>query len=303
MAGRLPQTLAALEAEIRENGWINAEHVLRLRRAVYQDGGIDRDKAACLFRLNRGVLASDRAWAEFYVEALTDFFYWRNGSESVLTEDAERMLFEWLGPRPKVDDPTELRLLLNLIFRTTGCSERFRSFVLRAVEHSVLSSDHALIGCAERRAGAIDKADVEVIRRLIYGSGSQRGIAVSRAEAEFLFELDRATAGADNDPAWRDLFVKALTMHLLHGGDSADRVEEQEAAWLLGQLARDGQQRGNERALLAYLKQEAASLHPLLQPLYQRPAADRPISEAHRANTADRAARGFAGGQRESTRP
>jgi hypothetical protein len=265
MAGPLPAALTALEAEIRDNGWINAEHVLRLRRAVYQTGGIDRDKAALLFRLNRRVLASDPAWAEFYVEALTDFFDWRNGSESVLTEDAERMLFDWLGPRPSVDDPTELRLVLNLIFRTSGCSERFRSFVLKAVEHSVLSSDHALFGRAERSPGAIDKADVEVIRRLIYGSGSQRGFAISRTEAGFLFDLDRATAGADNDPAWRDLFVKAITMHVLHGGDSPDRVDEQEALWLRSQL--DGGDPANARALLDYLKKEAASLHPLLEPL------------------------------------
>jgi hypothetical protein len=270
MAGRLPEALAALEAEIRENGWINADQVLRLRRIVYGDGGISRDEAACLFRLNRRVLASDPAWAEFYVDALTDFFYWRNGTDSVLTEDGERMLFEWLGSRPSVDDPTELRLLLNLIFRTNGCSERFRSFVLKAVEHSVLHSDHALFGFADRRAGAIDKADVEVVRRLIYGSGSQSGIAVSRAEAEFLFELNRATAGADNDPAWRDLFVKAVTMHVLYGGDSPDRVDEQEAAWLSGQIGADWDDHANEQALLAYLKQEAISLHPLLEPLYRR---------------------------------
>ncbi len=270
MAGRLPEALAGLEAEIRENGWVTADHVLRLRRAIYQGGGIDRDKAACLFRINRRVLARDPAWAEFYVEALTDFFYWRDGSDSELTEDAERMLFEWLGPRESLDDPTELRLLLNLIFRSHGCSECFRSLVLKAVERSVLSSDHALFGIAERKAGAIDKADVEVIRRLVYGSGSQRGIGISRIEAEFLFELNRATAGADNDPAWRDLFVKAITMHVLHGGASPDRVDEPEAVWLSGQFGADPSHDANEQALLAYLKREATSLHPLLGPLYQR---------------------------------
>jgi hypothetical protein len=269
MAGRLPAALAALEAEIREAGWVNADQVLRLRRAVYQEGGINRDKAAALFRLNRRVLARDPAWAEFYVEALSEFFFWRNGSESVLTEEAERTLFEWLGPRPSVEDPTELRLLLNLIFRTSGCSERFRSYVLKGVEHGVLSSDFALCGRGERQPGAIDKADVEVIRRLIYGSGGQRGMAIGRAEAEFLFDLNRATAAADNHPAWRELFVKAITMHVLYGGASPDQVDEQEALWLSGRLGADWEQDANQRALLAYLRQEATSVHPLLEPLYQ----------------------------------
>jgi hypothetical protein len=134
----------------------------------------------------------------------------------------------------------------------------------------VLHSEHALFGHAERRPGAIDKADVEVIRRLVYGTGSQNGLAISRAEGEFLFALNHATRGADNDPAWRELFVKAITMHLLFGGASPERVDDDEAAWLTARI--DGGQidHANERALLVYLKQEAASLHPLLAPLYQR---------------------------------
>ena len=270
MKGRWPEALAALEAEIRRTGRIGADHVLKLRRAIYGSGSIGRDEAEFLLHLNRQSRGDDPAWAEFYVEALSDFFYWREGTESGLTEDAERMLFEWIGPRGELDDPTELRLLLNLIFRTNACSERFRALVLRAVERSVLHSEHALFGQTARRPGAIDKADVEVIRRLVYGSGSQNGLAISRVEAEFLFALNRATAGADNDPAWRELFVKAITMHLLFGGDLPERVDEQEAAWLIDRIGTGAADHANERALLAYLKREAASLHPSLTPLCQR---------------------------------
>ncbi len=109
-----------------------------------------------------------------------------------------------------------------------------------------------------------------MIRRLIYGSGGQNGLAISRTEAEFLFALNRATAGGENDPAWRDLFVKAITMHLLFGGDSPERVDQDEAAWLTAQIGAEGSDRTNERALLAYLKREAASLHPSLDPLCER---------------------------------
>jgi hypothetical protein len=270
MEGRWPEDLAALETEIRKTGRIGADHVLQLRRAIYRNGSIGREEAEFLFHLNRRSRGDDPAWAEFYVEALTDFFYWREGSDSQLTEDAEKMLFEWIGRQPAVDDPTELRLLLNLIFRTTACSERFRALVQKAVERSVLHSEHALFGHAGRRPGAIDKADVEVIRRLVYGTGSQHGLAISRAEAEFLFALNRATAGAENDPAWRELFVKAITMHLLFGGDSPESVDADEAAWLIDQMGAGATHEANERALLAYLKQEAASLHPLLDPLCQR---------------------------------
>lgn len=250
------------------DGRIDGEDVLRLRRAIYQDGGIDREKAAALFRLNRDHQDHDAAWAEFYVEALSDFFYWREGSDSALTEEAEQMLMTWIGAPEAIDDATELRLLLNLMFRTNGCSETFRAYALDAVRHSVLHSSQALYGHAARAPGAIDAADVEVIRKLVYGLGGQRGMAISTTEAEFLFELDRATAGAANVPAWRDLFVKAITMHLLFAGPSPDRVDEQEAHWLIGQIGTAGGH-PNDRALLAYLEQEDG-LHPLLAPLCAR---------------------------------
>ena len=59
-------------------------------------------------------------------------------------------------------------------------------------------------------------------------------------------------------------------MHLLFGGDSPESVDADEAAWLIDQMGAGATHHANERALLAYLKQEAASLHPLLAPLYQR---------------------------------
>ncbi len=254
--------------DVAGDGRIDGEDVLRLRRAIYREGGIDREKAAALFRLNRDHQGHDPAWAEFYVEALTDFFYWREGSDSTLTAEAEQMLMEWIGPAETIDDATELRLLLNLMFRTNGCSEDFRGYVLNAVRHSVLHSSQALYGHAARVPGAIDAADVEIIRKLVYGLGGERGMAISASEAEFLFELNRATAGAANVPAWRDLFVKAITMHLLFAGTSPDRVDEQEAHWLIKQVGTGATDHANERALLAYLKQEAG-LHPLLTPLCQ----------------------------------
>ena len=259
-----------LEAEVLGDGWISPEDVLKLRREIYHEGGIGRDEAAFLFHLNRKNVAADPAWTTFFVEALTDFFYWREGTDSRLTDDAEAMLFEWLGPASELDDATELRLLLELVFRSNGSSERFQAFVLEAVRHSVLHSSHALYGHLGRRPGAIDRADVDVIRKLVYGLAGQKGMAIGRAEAEFLFALNDATADQKNDPTWQELFVKGITMHLLHGGPSPDAVDEDEARWLVARVEADGKDHDNERALLAYLRREATHLPASLEPLCQR---------------------------------
>jgi hypothetical protein len=270
MNGRWAGELGALEAQILGDGRIDGEDVLRLRRAIYQNGEISRDEAHFLFYLNRQACDKIAAWEEFFVEALSDFFYWRNGSDSALAPDAEQMLLDAIGTEAPVGDATELHLLLNLMFRINGASERLRRFVLDAVRHSVLHSEQALFGRARRRPGVIDSADVEVIRRLVYGMGSQSGFAISRIEAEFLFELNDATAGRANDPGWRELFVKAVTMYLLFSGDTPDRVDEPEAHWLLTRINGDGRSCDNERELLAYLKKETGGVHPLLRPLCQR---------------------------------
>jgi len=49
----------------------------------------------------------------------------------------------------------------------------------------------------------------------IYAPSAAGGIMVSRAQAELLFDLNSAVAAADNNPAWRDLFVTALANHLM----------------------------------------------------------------------------------------
>ena len=47
----------------------------------------------------------------------------------------------------------------------------------------------------------------------------------------------------------------------------AERVDAQEARWLVNRINRDGYIRSNEKALLSFLKKESTAIHPDLQPL------------------------------------
>ncbi len=275
MDRRWPEALTSLEAAIRQSGWIGADHVLALRRAIYQNGSIERDEAEFLLHLNRQSRGDDPAWAEFYVEALTDFFYWREGSDSALTEDAEQLLLGRLGEADgSVDDPTELRLLLSLIFRSTGSSERFRAFVLRAVERSVLHSD----ACAVRRCRAATGRDRPGRRRGDPPPGLRH-----RRSARPRGQPDRGRVPVRAQPRdRRRRQPSGLARGLRQGGHDAPAVRRRAAG--RGRRRRGGvadrpdrhQRRGDDanlRALLDYLRQEAASLDPSLAPLYARLAA------------------------------
>jgi hypothetical protein len=262
--------LDGLAAEILARGSIRAEDVLQLRRAIYRDGAIRRPEAEVLLRMHRRSRRADPSWDAFYVEALSDFFFWGRGDDAALGEDDSALLATWLGEDGRVEDPVELRLLLNLVLRSAGAPPGLRRLAMDSVLHSVLTCSKSIYGKGVRRPGAIDEDDVELVRRLVYGQAGAGGITVTRDEAEFLFALNNRSAARDNTPAWTPLFVKAITMYLLHAGESPDRVDDEEARWLIAHVEADRKDCDNERELLRYLRQEAAWLSPLLQSICSR---------------------------------
>ena len=253
-----------LVAEVLTDGTIGADDVLCLRRALYKDGVLGADEAALIVRLHHRAQVRHPEWDQFYVEALSDHFFWRKRDDRTLTEDDCRWLIDCIAADGKIEDATELKLLLNLLRRSSGSTPEFRGFVQQAALDSILTSTVPLYGLGERRAGAIDEADVEMVRSLVYGQASENGLAISRQEADFLFDLNDRTSGQPNAPAWTATFVKAVTMYVLYQGDSPDRVDEAEAAWLIERIERDDQVDDNERALLSYLRQEATTIPPML---------------------------------------
>ena len=58
--------------------------------------------------------------------------------------------------------------------------------------------------------GVIGKAEVDLLRRILYAFGGGAGIGISREEAEVLFDLNDRTAEARNHPEWTELFVRAM---------------------------------------------------------------------------------------------
>ncbi len=324
--------------DIAAKGLISSEDVLRLRREVFKDGIVDRSEAEAVFRLDRACSDKDPTWAEFYVDALTDYFVWQAEPAKYVSDDKARLLIENIVRDGCIDSATELALLIKIINCATSCPETLVIFVLDAVSESVLNPDRAAYG-AGRRPKLIDEMDVEIIRTVIYSGASGGGFTVTRREAELLFDLNDATVEAENAPGWRDLFVKAIANHLmfplgapsapdageasrredwlkerpgtggllkgigraLAGGDidfggawnevdgfgrkrsrqeiareeaqvrealSREAIDEDEANWLIGRVCKDRVLHENERALLAFIKENAPNTHPALNQLF-----------------------------------
>jgi hypothetical protein len=54
--------------------------------------------------------------------------------------------------------------------------------------------------------GIIDAEEVAKLKEILYADG-----VIDKEEAEFLFEINDAVTGKDNDPAWESFFIQAIS--------------------------------------------------------------------------------------------
>src|SRR3954454_6304435 len=196
------QTPRAVAEAIRARGRISDEDVRALRRAIWGGGQpVDRAAAETLLALQREVPERAPAWADLYVEALSEFFL---DDDSVSDAGAELLAREVVADGV-VEDASELRLLLNLAFPPARCPPRPRGLARDALRASVVASAAAFYAKGPRRPGAVDADDVEAIRRLVYAPGGADGVQVGEGEALWLGGGPPGSAGGGDAPARRGL--------------------------------------------------------------------------------------------------
>ena len=86
---------------------------------------------------------------------------------------------------------------------------------------------------AIRAGGAIDAQDTLALRQWAWADGT-----MGQAEAEALFELNALSRSRDLQ--WIDFFVEAVCDYVINGSDPKGYVSEQDAAWLIAQIDKDG---------------------------------------------------------------
>ncbi|HSO46385.1 MAG TPA: hypothetical protein VLQ68_00505, partial [Rhizobiaceae bacterium] len=109
----------------------------------------------------------------------------------------------------------ELELVVKILDRSHSSPELLVGFALNMVSRAVVDGEGPLASGGTLAKGVINEAEVELLRRILYAYGGEAGISISRTEAEILFDLNQRTEGADNHPAWRELFVKAIGNYLM----------------------------------------------------------------------------------------
>ncbi len=221
--------------EIKARGSIKDTDVLKLRRAYYDDGRITADEADALFTVNSACPVQDASWSDCFIEMLTDYLVNQAEPEGYLTVENADWLIQHISADGRVESKTELDLLITVLDKSRWSPERLVCFALAQVRDAVIKGDGPIRAGRALDPGTVNETEVDLLRRVLYSFGGDGCVAISRAEADILFEINDATAKADNATGWRDLFVKAIANCVMAASGYAVPTREEalaREAWL-----------------------------------------------------------------------
>ncbi len=199
--------LEATAAAIARRKRIDADDVLALRRCTFGDGLVSRREADALFSLDGSTTEKCLEWTPFFLEAMVDYIVHQEKPSGYVSDENARWLIDQIARDGLVRGDIELELLVRVLERAVRSPEYLVAFAIKQVALAVA-------GDADQPA-AIDEAEVEFVRRILYAFGGDGNAAVTRAEAEALVEINDTTDERLNHPAWNDLFVKAIANFVL----------------------------------------------------------------------------------------
>jgi hypothetical protein len=197
--------------EIMKRGSIKDVDVLRFRAAFYGDDVITAEEAETLFALDDACRVQDPSWVDFFIEAVTDYIVEQNEPEGYLTAESADWLIAHISNDGKVKRKTELGLLVNVLEKARWTPVNLVRFALEQVKAAIIEGEGPLRPDQSPAKREISDADVELVSRLLHAFGGDGNVAVTRDEAEVLFDINDAIGDAEPNPAWTDLFVKAVT--------------------------------------------------------------------------------------------
>ena len=199
--------MSASILELGNEGYVSAEEVLVLRRTIFSDGIVNSEELDRLFDLAHRAPDGDREWHDYFVEAARDFYLREEEPHGYLTQDEfvaiKRQIARDGGTMAR---PIELELLIGLLEHAKQTPLEMLTYIMDQFRHQISTkADNP----------HIDEAMAARLKRFVFACGSDGNIAITKPEADFLFDLADATAAGDNHASWYDLFKKAIANHLM----------------------------------------------------------------------------------------
>lgn len=196
--------------DICSRGIIRDSDVLNLRQIIYGKASIAAADIEALFSIDDQVGIQDPAWAAFFIEAATDFLINELPPQGYVTAGNADWLIERVGRDGRVSSATGLELVVNVLDQARWVPAPLVRFALDQIKRAVIDGDGPLRAGNELKPGQLSADDVALLRRVLNAFGSAGTTAITRPEAEVLFDIEDATAAGLQPPEWQELFIKAI---------------------------------------------------------------------------------------------
>ncbi len=254
----LPENLK----EIAERARITGDDVRDLRMQFFGDHRIEKHEVEALLELDRRATEKCRTWQFLLTDAFVNYLV----EQSPCGRDISVQEGEWfaacIAKDGVVDSPELFELLVTVMERAGNVPQKLERVALEQVSEAVLNNQGPVAALAEHDQQVICKSDVELIRRLLFSCGGDGGLAITRMEAEFLFNLNDKTISNQNDDAWSDLFVRAVGNHLM--ATLGDAVPRRDVCLVPGQDVSD------QSFWSGFLSHKLRWLHDAMKPMHEK---------------------------------
>lgn len=203
-----------IAAHAAADGVIAPEEISALRRSGWANGRIEPEEAEAIFAANHALGDSSPEWSDFFVEAIGEYVLNQIEPRGYVSEENAAWLIVQVEHDGRVDSLTEFELLVRLFEKALNVPESLRAYVLEQIEQAVVTGTGPTRCGGVLEAGNVNATEAKLMRRALFGLGSDRPGGISRREAELLFRIKDDTLGANNHPEWKRLFVQGVGNYL-----------------------------------------------------------------------------------------
>lgn len=218
---------ADLTRQAALDGAISDAEVLALRQSGWADGQIAHEEAEAIFALQQATANPSPVWSDFFVEALRNFVLNGTQPRGYASEDDAQWLIGMVEADGKVCSMTELELLVQVIEQGLSVPDALKAYVLKVIEAAVLTGTGPTRDGGELSDTQVTAAEARILRRVVFGSASDKPGAVSLREAEMLFRLKDATLHQANAPEFKQIFVQGVGNALMGYANEAAHVSRE----------------------------------------------------------------------------
>lgn len=209
------QSLDLLLDDAVRDGAIGDDEVSAVRRALYGERAEIGEAFRLLYEADKKRKSHSDEWSRLFVEAALDVALRETPPQGYFPPDKAQKVMEALGEKGELRTDTVLEALVAIVEKAERVPTEFAAFVLRRMKQAVIYSDGLTASGERLTPGRIGLPELKLIQRVVWGAGDEGRLAVSRAEAEALFDIADATAGAANAPQWDEFFAGAVGNYLI----------------------------------------------------------------------------------------